>query len=118
AALITLGERYAGATTDVQRTAYVAAAQYPSAVLTSTMEAVYSILVLSLAILLIGWVMRKGVFGKSAAYLGVITGLLGIVSVADPFVHPTLSGAIIATSMLTTLWVLLVGFKLYQLGRR
>jgi hypothetical protein len=115
AALITLGERYAVATTDAQRATYVAAAQYPAAVLASTLEAVYSILVLSLGILLLGLVMRKGVFGKSTAYIGVVTGLLGIVSVVGPFVLPALSNAIIAASALTTIWVLLVGFKLLKL---
>jgi hypothetical protein len=84
-------------------------------VLASTLEAVYSILVLSLGILLLGLVMRKGVFGKSTAYIGVVTGLLGIVSVVGPFVLPALSNAIIAASALTTIWVLLVGFKLLKL---
>lgn len=118
AALITLGERYADATSDIQRAAYVAAAQYPSAVLASTLEAVYSIFVLSLGILLIGLVMRKGIFGKGIAYVGVVTGLLGIVSVIGPFVLPALSSAIIVASMLTTLWVLLVGFRFLRLGQR
>jgi hypothetical protein len=116
AALITLGERYAGATTDAQRVSYVAAAQYPSAVLASTLEAVYSIVILSLGILLLGLVMRKAVFGKTTAYLGVVTGALGIVSVAGPFVLPALSSVIILASALTTLWVLLIGFRLLRLG--
>jgi hypothetical protein len=118
AALTTLGDRYASATTDAQRAAYVVVAQYPSAVLASTLEAVYSILILSLGILLIGLVMREGVFGKTTAYLGMVTGLLGIVSVAGPFVIPALSAAIILTSALTTLWILLVGFKLVRLDQR
>jgi hypothetical protein len=116
AALITLGERYALATTDAQRAAYVVAAQSPSAVLASTLEAVYSILILSLGILLMGLVMLKGVFGKTGAYLGVITGVLGIVSVIGPFVLPTVGNAIILASVLTTLWVLLVGVRLLRLG--
>jgi hypothetical protein len=116
AALITLGERYAVATTDAQRATYVAAAQYPAAVLASTLEAVYSILVLSLGMLLLGLVMLKGGFGKATATVGALTGLLGVVSVVGPFVLPALSAAIIAASALTTIWVLLVGFKLLRLG--
>ena len=50
ASLITLSGNYAAATTDAQRAAYVAAANYASAVLKSTLEAVYSILVPSLGI--------------------------------------------------------------------
>jgi hypothetical protein len=117
AALITLGERYAGATGDAQRAAYVAAAQYPSAVLASALAAVYSILVPSLGILLMGLVMPKSAFGKTIAYVGVVTGLLGIVSVVGPFALPALSNGIIIASALTTIWVLFVGFRLLRLGR-
>jgi len=118
ASLITLSGNYAAATSDAQRVAYVAAANYASAVLASSLEAVYSILILSLGILLIGLVMVKGVFGKTTAYLGIVTGILGIVSVAGPYFVSTLSAAIIVTSVLTTVWVLLVGYRLYWLGQQ
>jgi hypothetical protein len=118
ASLITLSGSYAAATSEAQRMAYVAAANYASAVLTSSLEAVYSIGVLSLGILLIGLVMRKGVFGKSTAYLGVVTGILGIVSVVGPLFAGALSVTIIITSVLTTVWVLLVGYRLYRLGQQ
>src|SRR6266702_6725493 len=57
ASLLTLSGNYAAATNDAQRAAYVAAASYPSAVLASSLEAVYSIMVLSFGILMIGLVM-------------------------------------------------------------
>lgn len=117
ATLITLSGHYAAATNDVQRAAYVAAATYASAVLASSLEAVYSILILSLGILMIGLVMLKGIFSKSTAYVGVVTGILGIISVAGPFFISTLSVTIIITSVLTTIWVLLVGYRLYRLGK-
>jgi hypothetical protein len=117
AALISLSGKYAAATT-AERATYVAAANYASAVLTSSLEAVYSILVLSLGVLLIGLVMLKGIFGKSTAYLGVLTGILGIVAAVGPFLVSALSVTIIITSVLTTAWVLLVGFRLYRLGKQ
>jgi hypothetical protein len=116
ASLITLSSNYAAATNEAQRAAYVAAANYASAVLTSSLEAVYSILILSLGILIIGLVMLKGIFGKSTAYLGLVTGVLGIVSVVGPLFVSTLSATIIITSVLTTVWVLFVGYRLYRLG--
>jgi hypothetical protein len=116
ASLITLGEKYAGATSDAQRAAYVAAANYASAVLGSRLEAVYSIAVLSFSILVIGLVMLGGVFGKVTAYLGVVTGILGIASVVSTFLVSASGVGIIITSVLTTVWVLLVGFRLYWLG--
>ncbi len=118
AALITLSGNYAAATNDAQRAAYVAAANYASAVLASSVEAVYTILVLSIGILMIGLVMLKGVFGKSTAYLGVVTGILGIVSVVAPYFVSTLSVTIIIASVLTTVWVLFVGYRLYRLGQQ
>jgi len=117
ASLITLSGHYAAATNDAQRAAYVAAATYASAVLASSLEAVYSILVPSFGILMIGLVMLKGIFSKSTAYLGVVTGILGIVSVVGTFFVSTLSVTIIITSVLTTVWVLLVGYRLYRLGK-
>jgi hypothetical protein len=116
AALITLGGHYADATSDAQRSADVAAAQYPSALLTSTLEGIYSILMLSLGMLMIGLVMLNGVFAKVTAYIGVAAGALGIVSVAGPSIVPTWSSAVIGASARTTVWVVLVGFRLYRLG--
>jgi hypothetical protein len=117
ASLITLSANYAAATNDAQRAVYVAAATYASAVLASSLEAVYSIMVLSFGILIIGLVMLKGIFRKSTAYVGVVTGILGIVSVAGPIFVSTLSATVIVTSVLTTVWVLLVGYRLYRLGK-
>jgi hypothetical protein len=76
ASLITLSGNYAAAANDTQRATYVAAAQYASAVLESSLEGVYSILILSLGILVIGLVMLKGIFRKSTAYLGLVIGIL------------------------------------------
>jgi hypothetical protein len=112
--LITLSGSYAAAD-EVQRGSIVAAASYPSAVLTSTLFAVYAILVPSVGILIIGLVMRQGPFGRVTAYCGVATGILGIVAVAGPFVARGAETAAIAASVLTTAWVLLVGLRLYQM---
>src|SRR6266852_614844 len=54
AALLTLGGGYAAAANDVQRAAYVAAANYPSAVLASRLELVYAFVIPSVAIYIIG----------------------------------------------------------------
>ena len=119
ASLIALSDEYAAAPTDAQREAYVAAANYASAVLTSTLAGIYNIVTFSLDILIAGLVMlRSPLFGKGAAYLGLVTGILGIVSVAAPFVFGALGATIIVASILTTLWVVLVGYRLYRIGRR
>jgi hypothetical protein len=115
--LLTLSEGYAAATTDLQRASYVAAANYATAMLNSKLG-FYSILVPALGTLLIGLVMRKGIFNKATAYLGVVAGVLGIVSVVGPLFVSALDPTIILTSLLTTVWFLLIGLKLYNLGRQ
>lgn len=118
AALITLTDAYATAVTGAQRAAYVAAATYPAAVLASSLEGVYSIGVLSVGILVAGLVMLRTGFGRAAAWLGVATGVLGIVSVAGPFIVPGLGAAVIVASVLTTAWALVTGWQLRAPARR
>jgi hypothetical protein len=115
--LITLSSKYAVAINDTQRMAFVAAANYAFGVLSSSLFAVYAILVPALGILIIGLVMLKGTFSKITAYLGVVTGILGIISVVGPFFIAALGMTAIITSVLTTVWVLLVGYKLLRLSQ-
>ena len=116
AALITLSEGYATAT-PLQRAADIGAATYAAAVLDSSLEAIYSILILSIGILVTSLVMRKGVFGRGTAYVGVVTGVGGIVAVVGPYVASVLSVVIVVVSALTTLWIVLVGVRLIRLSR-
>jgi hypothetical protein len=111
AALITLSDKYGAAKSDVQRQAYVAAADYASAVLASHVEAVYAIVLLSLGILVIGVVMLKGAFGKGTAYLALAIGILGIASIAG------WSVTIILNALCATVWMFFVSYKLYRLSR-
>ena len=114
-ALLTLSSRYAGATTS-QRATYVAAAGYSSSVLSSGVAAVYTIMVPSLAILIVGLVMLKGVFHKGVAYLAVVTGAAGTLSVVGSFLTTAFNVAVVLTSALTTIWILAVGIRLFRLG--
>jgi hypothetical protein len=115
--LITLSGNYAAAANDAQRTAIVAGAGYPTAVLTSTLVGVYAILVPSVGILIIGLVMLRGAFSRVTAYSGVVSGVLGIVAVVGPFIVSGLGIAVVAASVFTTVWVFLVGYQLYRLGQ-
>ena len=118
ASLIALSGSYAAAANDVQRTAIVAAANYPSLVVVSNLLFVYNSLTLAVGILMTGIVMLKGIFSHSTAYLGLATGALGIVSVASsPFAGSVSSVSIILASALTTVWFLFVGYRLFRLGQ-
>lgn len=70
-----------------------------------------------LGILIIGLVMLKGTFSKVTAYSGVGSGILGIVSVVGPFFMSALGVVAVFSSVLTTVWVLLLGYRLYRLGQ-
>lgn len=110
ASLLNLSARHSAATNDAERAGYVAAAHAASAVLTSPLEVVYAIVTLSSGILVMGFVMRKGAFGRAAAWLAVATGVLGIVSLAG------LALTIILNAVCATVWLFFVGARLWRLG--
>jgi hypothetical protein len=111
ASILVLHARYTAATDDVRRAAYLAAAEYASAMLSSPLEVVYAIVILSFGILLTGFVMRKGVFDQATAYLGVATGILGIASLTR--VGPV----IIGNAIFATVWLFFVSYRLYRLAQ-
>jgi hypothetical protein len=109
-ALLLLSQGYATATSESQRAIYISAATFASAVLESPLAAIWAIGTLSLGILLIGFVMLKSEFSKLTAYIGIMTGILGIIAVAG------VSIAIILNALFATIWLFFVGYKLYRLS--
>jgi hypothetical protein len=118
ASLISLSSKYAITSDEIQRMAFIAAANYAYGVLSSSLFAVYAILVPALGISIIGLVMLNGPFSKAAAYLGIVTGILGIISVLGPLFIAALGMTAIITSVFTTVWVLLVGLKLLKISQQ
>jgi hypothetical protein len=116
AALIAISGYYATATNDAQRTIFLTAAIYPAALVDSSILFVYNSLTLAIGIFMTALVMLKGTFNKATAYLGLTTGVLGIVAVVGSF-FGVLSAIIILVSILTMLWVFLVGLRLYRLSQ-
>ena len=111
ASMLVLYSDYSRGADAAQRMAYIAAANYASAVLTSPLEIVYAIVTLSFGILVIGFVMLRGVFHKIIAYLGMATGILGIFSLTGS------SLIIIMNALFATAWILVVGYRLCRLAR-
>jgi hypothetical protein len=118
AVMIAFSGRYAAAVTEAQKSAVALMAGYPVAVLESGLLFVYNSLVLAAGILFAGVVMlQSGQHGsRGLAGLGLVTGVLGVVSVAGSFFGDALSSGIIVTSVLTTVWVGLVGLRLWAMG--
>jgi len=115
-ALASLSQNYTAATTDVQRAAYVATANYALAI-TTVSAPVYSILILSIWLLITALVMLKGIFSRVTAYLGIVASIVGFVYSISLFV-PALAMADVIAVVLYVIWLLLVGSRLYKLGKR
>jgi hypothetical protein len=109
ASLIMLSKDYAAAANDTQRAILVAAASYPSAVIASPLALVYAVGTLSFGFLVIGFVMLQSLFNKLTAFIGILTGILGIAAVAG------VSIATILNAVSATIWLFLVGYRLYRL---
>ena len=109
-ALLLRSQGYATAPSESQRAIYISAATFASAVLDSPLAAIWAIGTLSLGILLIGYVMLKSEFSKLTAYIGIVTGILGIIAVVG------VSIAIILNALFATIWLFFVGYKLFRLS--
>lgn len=98
--------------------AQLGAAEYASAALNTPMLGLYAILLPALGILIASVVMLRGRLSRVGAYLGVLTGVAGVVTILGRDFVPALAAGIILTSLLTTVWALVVGFRLFQVGRQ
>jgi hypothetical protein len=118
-ALITLSQNYAAATSDVQRAAYLATADYAVGI-TSVSATVYGSIIFAIWPLITGLVMLKGVFNKATAYVGIAGSIASIVYGITIFVPYSSSLAIflVLAFILFGIWLLLAGYRLYGLGKR
>jgi hypothetical protein len=114
AALITLSGDYAAATTEAERAAAVAAAGYPVAIFRSSLFAAYVLGIPAVGVLLISLVMRGGRFGPITVWAGILAGLFGIAAVFVPIIWSDFGYAAILAAILTTIWVLLAGWRLLR----
>ena len=108
--LIYLSDQYVAAATAAQRIAYATAAE---SLIASTNAVNAAGILFEVGILIISLVMLKGVFHKGVAYLGIVTGAIGIVSEA---LRPILGFGYIVFFVLEVIWLIAVGWKLYRLG--
>ena len=115
-ALVTLSQSYAAATSDIQRAAYVATADYALAVIALS-ATVYSSVISSIWIFITSLVMLKGIFSRATAYLGIVVSIVGFIYGISVFVPP-LAIFLAIVILLLGIWLLLAGYRLYRLGKR
>jgi hypothetical protein len=109
--LVYLSDEYAAATTDAQRAIFATAAE---ALVAQNNIVFANGVVAAVGILIVSLVMLKGLFRKSIAYLGIVTGVLGIVSEGAR----TIVGAgYLFYGILLMIWFIVIGWQLYLLGR-
>lgn len=106
-----MSKEYAAATNDSQRMILITAANYPSAVIASPLALIYAIGTLSFGFLVFRFVMLKGVFNNLTVYIGILTGILGIAPVEGASI------TVILNAISATVWLFLVGYRLYRLAR-
>jgi hypothetical protein len=109
-ALVYLSDHYMAATSAAQRAAFAAAAE--GFLAQNTIPTIIGILQ-PVGILILSLVMLKGVFHKSVASLGIVTGILGIVSET---LRPIMGISYAVYGVLLILWFLVIGWNLFRLA--
>jgi len=108
ASILALYRRYAAESDAAHRAAYVAASEYASSIYATPLLTFYIIVIPSLGVLLASITMIKARFGKAIAWTGVMTGVLGLLSLTGFF------PLVMANALGGTLWFFLVGMRLLR----
>ena len=122
--MLDLSGRFAAATTDAQRSMLAAAAQAMLSVGRSHTPGTFMAFLLSevAAIMICVVMLRSGIFGKLAAYAGILGfALLLIFEVSSSFVAPSIGVTMVvamAGGILSMTWYVLIARRLLQLGSR
>jgi hypothetical protein len=111
--LLPISGKYMATTSETMRAAYLA-----SATLALARENTYStmaMVLLNIAVIIIGFTMLKGVFGKGIGYLAIVAGIITIFApplaiMGAPVIIP------ITGLALSGIWNIVAGVKLYKLG--
>jgi hypothetical protein len=109
--MVVLGDRYASATTSAEHAALVAGAELLLAL--NDLPAVVLGVLQTLGILLLAALMVRGVFPKGLSWLGVVTGVIGLVAEA---LRPWLGWAYAIYGLLLFAWLSGVAVALWRLG--
>ncbi|HVX30915.1 MAG TPA: hypothetical protein VHA53_10585 [Nitrolancea sp.] len=110
-ALVYLSDQYVKATSDAERTAFATAAE---GFIAQNYVATAMGVLEAIGILILSVVMLRGVFSKRVAYLGIATGLAGIVCES---LKPTLGLGYIVYGLLMFIWLIVIGWQLIRLAR-
>ena len=111
-ATINMTQQYVSATTDVQRTAFVAAALSSQVTLNTAL--ILGDILASAAILIGGYVISKSMLGRATGYLGMFAGAVGIATSFLPYALSIIGDFL---SIFSLIFVFAVGIQLARLSR-
>ncbi len=111
--LLPISESYAAAPSETLKAAYFASAEL--ALELENTYATMALILLNVATVIIGWVMLKGVFGKRIGYVVIVAGIVTLFTPFAVMIEIPLVISLIGL-VLTGVWQLYIGVKLYQLG--
>jgi hypothetical protein len=109
-AMVLLSDRYADAASAAERSSYVAGAEVLDAL--NDVPAVIGVLQ-TLGVLLVALLMVRGTFPRGLAWLGVVTGIVGI---ASEVLRPVLGGTYAVYGVLLFVWLGWVAVALWRLA--
>ena len=110
-ALVVLSDQYAALTSEAQRSALAAVAD--GLIALNTVPTLMGVLEAT-GILLVSLLMLRSIFSRVVVYLGIATGAIGIVCEA---LKPLLGPGYIVYGLLLFVWLPILGWQLYRLGR-
>ena len=112
--LLPISASYTATTSEIMKAAYVASVEL--AIDAANIYVAMALALLGVGFVIIGRVMLKGVFGKGTGYLVIVAGILILLGtcgvVLEVLAILTLFGLV-----LTAVWQIVVGAKLYKLGK-
>jgi hypothetical protein len=111
--LLPISGIYTATTSEILRAAYLASADL--AIEAANVYAVMALDLLGVGAVIIGLVMLKGVFGKGTGYLVIVAGILILLGTCGVLLE-VLTVLTIFGLVLTAVWQMVVGAKLYKLG--
>jgi hypothetical protein len=111
-ALLPISSKYMATTNEALRAGYLASATL--ALACENIYATMAMVLLNVAVIIIGFTMLKGVFGKGIGYLAIIAGIITIF--APPFATMGVIIIPIIGLVLSGVWNIVAGVKLYKLG--
>jgi hypothetical protein len=113
--LLPISASYSATTSEIMKAAYVALVE--RAIDAANVYVAMALALLGVGSVTIGLVMLKGVFGKGTGYLVIVAGILILLGTCGVLLE-VLAILTLFGLVLTAVWQITVGVKLYKLGQR